>query len=211
MTLPSSEHASCRSSRRSFFKTLRAALIGLCFAAIAPVHALDRPRDPDDRTLEETPPAVQKTIRATIGTGKVQSITKKDHHGRATYEVMFTKIKFSPDFQVREDGKPVTAERILERLTWSRAFTVAEDGALLSMETALAETGAAQKTILEKVGNGRIISIKKSFEKREKVLPFKVQSAKDGKPFNFSVAPDGRFLGTDEYEGPEPRLRQHSP
>ena len=211
MNLRSSARASSRSSRRSDFKTLRAAIIGLCFAAIAPVHALDRPRDPDDRTLEETPPAVQKTIRETIGTGEVRPITRKDYHSLLTYEVAYAKFKLSPDLRVVEDGKPVSAERLLEKINWSRHFTVAENGALLSMEMTLEETGAAQKTILEKVGNETFISIKKSFEARDKVLPFKVQSAKDGKPFNFSVAPDGRFLGTDEYEAPEPRLRQHSP
>jgi hypothetical protein len=213
MQFPSSENACRRDWGRPLKEMLCAAVFGLCFAVAAAVHALDPPRDPNDRTLEETPPAVQKTIQATIGTGEVQSITKKDDHSRVTYEVGFTKFKVSPDLQVIEDGKPVSAERILEKINWSRNFTVAENGALLSMEMALEETGAAQNAILELVGTDRLISIKKSFEEREKVLPFKVECFKDGKPFNFSVAPDGRFLGTDEYEAPEPRLRlrKHSP
>jgi hypothetical protein len=35
-------------------------------------------------------------------------------------------------------------------------------------------------------------------EKKAGVLPYEVTGRKDGKPFNFSVGPRGRFLGMDD-------------
>jgi hypothetical protein len=124
--------------------------------------------------LREAPAPVQKTVAAQIGEGTLTTLSKM-FGDRITYDADFTK-----------DGKV-------------GAVTVASNGALLSVKITLAEaTDPAQKSILEKVGNGRILSVWKSFDKRENVLPFKVMSLKDGKPFNFSVAPKGRFLGMDD-------------
>jgi len=39
--------------------------------------------------------------------------------------------------------------------------------------------------------------VDKSFEKRNNDFPFEVEGRKDGKPFDFFVAPRGRFLGMD--------------
>ncbi len=33
---------------------------------------------------------------------------------------------------------------------------------------------------------------------RKEVLPYEVQGRKDGKPFDFSVGPGGKFLGRDD-------------
>jgi hypothetical protein len=123
--------------------------------------------------LSDAPAPVQKTIAAQMGNGTLTTLTKIIDD-KVTYDVDFTK-----------DGK-------------DGSVTIASDGALLSVQITLEETGAAEKTILEKVGNGKIVSVWKSFEKREKVFPFKVESVKDGKSFNFSVGPKGRFLGLDE-------------
>ena len=46
--------------------------------------------------------------------------------------------------------------------------------------------------------DGRILRIDKSFEPRQGVLPCEIEAHKEGKPFNFSVGPKGRFLGMDE-------------
>jgi len=123
--------------------------------------------------LSEAPPLVQKTIATQMAGGTLTTLTK-NIDARVTYDAEFT-----------TDGR-------------SGSVSVADNGALLSVSITLAETGPAQATILEKVGNGKILSVKKSFEKREKVFPFKVESVKDGKPFNFSVGPKGRFLGLDD-------------
>jgi len=128
----------------------------------------------EEIALSQAPAPVQKTVAAQIGNGTLTMLVK----------IFGEKITYDADFT--KDGK-------------DRAVTIASNGALLSVKISLAETtAAAQQTILEKVGNGRIVSVWKSFEKRENVLPFKVVSVKDGKPFDFSVSPKGRFLGLDE-------------
>jgi uncharacterized membrane protein YkoI len=294
MKTPSLNSAPSIQWHRPLWKISLAAFLGLCFPVTVPVDAADAAA----MTLAQTPPAVQKTVQANNGNGKVTSISKGDEDGMASYEVKFMNGPQPRDLHVGEDGRllsiqmalaetppavqksiqtqlggdkldaiektfdldetsyvvdittkdgresqfsigedgallemeialseapaPVqktlaaqmgngtltTLTRIIDdTVTYAAEFTkdgksggvtVASDGALLSVGITLAETGAAQKTILEKVGNGRILSIKKSFEKREKVLPFKVESVKDGKYFNFSVGPKGRFLGMDD-------------
>ena len=124
--------------------------------------------------LSEAPAPVQKTIAEQMGNGTLTTLTKIIDQP-VTYEVNFTK-----------DGK-------------EGAVTVAATGALLSVQITLEQVPpVAMKGIQEKVGNGKIISVWQSYEKREKVLPFKVESVKDGKAFNFSIGPKGRFLGMDE-------------
>jgi len=59
-------------------------------------------------------------------------------------------------------------------------------------------TPAAQKTIQNKIGDGKILEIDRSFVKKEGVFPYEVQGVKDGKSFDFSVGPRGKFLGMDE-------------
>ena len=59
-------------------------------------------------------------------------------------------------------------------------------------------TPDVQKTIKEQIGTGTIVRIAKSFELKKKVQPYEVEGRKDGKPFDFSVGPQGRFLGRDE-------------
>ena len=270
-------------------------MLGLCFLVVAPVHAA---ADAGAIVLAQTPPAVQKTVQANIGIGRVTSITKGDDDAKPSYEIVYTKGAASLDLHVGEDGAllsmqvgfaetppavqksiqaqlgtdkmgdiektfdrdettyvvdtttkdgresqftisdagvlleaeialseapaPVQAtittqmgkgtlttltKIIDDKVTYDADFTkdgknggvtVGSDGALLSVQITLEETGAAQKTILEKVGNGKILSVWKSFEKREKVFPYKVESIKDGKAFNFSVGPKGKFLGIDD-------------
>jgi hypothetical protein len=123
--------------------------------------------------LNEAPAPVQKTVAAQMGDGTLTMLTK----------VFAEKVTFDADFT--KDGK-------------DGVVTIAGNGQLLSVKITLAEAPApVQRAIVEYVGAGKIRSVWKSFEKRNNVLPFKVESMKDGKYFNFSVAPDGRFLGLD--------------
>ena len=124
--------------------------------------------------LSEAPAPVQKTVAEQMGNGTLTTLTKIINQ-TVTYEAVFTK-----------DGK-------------EGGVNVAATGALLSVQITLEQVPpAALKSIQEKVGNGKILSVWQSYEKREKVLPFKVESVKDGKSFNFSVGPKGRFLGLDD-------------
>jgi hypothetical protein len=80
-----------------------------------------------------------------------------------------------------------------------REFTVGSGGKLLSIEISLEEaTPEAQKTIREYIGAAKILRVVKSFEFKKKVLPYEVEAMKDGKPYDFSVGPHGRFLGMDD-------------
>jgi len=125
--------------------------------------------------LAETPAAVQKTVTGQVGAGKLGTITKYSDEG-ITYDVEATAA----------DGR-------------TQEFSVGYDGKMLSIKVTLEETGAdVQKTIRGQIGTGKVVRIDKSFEMRKKVQPYEVEAIKDGKPFYFSVGPNGRFLGVDE-------------
>jgi hypothetical protein len=56
----------------------------------------------------------------------------------------------------------------------------------------------ARATITQTIGNGRILRVDHILVgKEDKVLPYSVEGRKDGKSFDFSVGPKGRFLGMD--------------
>ena len=125
--------------------------------------------------LEETPAPVRKTIEATLAGGKFEGIYHLFEDSGSSYYV-----------ELRRGGKV-------------RDFSVAESGKLANVQVMLSELPApVQKTITEKIDGGRIVRIDKTFELRGGVLPYEVEGQKDGKPFNFSVGPRGRFLGMDE-------------
>ena len=128
-----------------------------------------------EKPLAEAPEAVRKQIADKLNGGKLESI----------YENFGETTNFDVEITTKA-GK-------------ERGFTVELDGTLASEELKLGELSApAQKTIKEQVGKGKIERIDKSFTKRDGILPYQVQATKDGKPFNFSVGPRGRFLGMDE-------------
>jgi hypothetical protein len=125
--------------------------------------------------LKETPAAVKKTIESSLGPAKLEDIFHIFEAGETSYYV-----------EVRRDGK-------------LRDFSVAENGRLQSVQVFLSETPAeVQAMIKEKIGNGKLERLDKSFEPRRGALPYEIESRKDGKPFNFSVGPRGRFLGIDD-------------
>lgn len=127
--------------------------------------------------LTNTPAAVQATIQSQAGGATVDSIEKTFDVSGNQFDVEVTKA----------DGT-------------KKAFTLTEDGRMFSEEVLLEQVPpGARKTIAEKVGNGRLLSVEKALlEKKDGVLPYYVESRKDGKEFDFSVGPKGRFLGVDE-------------
>jgi hypothetical protein len=82
----------------------------------------------------------------------------------------------------------------------NNSFTVGPDGTLLSVEVTLAQVPPpARKTIESQIGTGKIIRIDRELvDMTLGVLPYDVEGRKDGKPFDFSVGPKGRFLGMDD-------------
>jgi len=188
-------------------------------------------------TLEETPPAVQNTIKTQVGLGTIESIEKGFEDSEISYDVDFKKKDGTESsFSVGPDGKltciqvalaevPSAARKTIEAHVGdgkigdvyklldgdeaffdaevdhggkSRDVIVAPNGKLESVQVFLSEMPAeAQKTIKDRLGNGKLIRIDKSFSPRHGVEPFEVEGLKDGKPYNFSVGPKGRFLGMD--------------
>jgi hypothetical protein len=126
--------------------------------------------------LNDTPDAVQKTVASELNGGKVETIDENLDDDGTNFDVSIT----TPDGA--ETG-----------------LNVAADGTMASKEVGLDDVPArARSTIQNRIGDGTILRVEKSFEKRNNVLPFEVEGRKDGKPFDFSVAPRGRFLGMDD-------------
>jgi uncharacterized membrane protein YkoI len=128
-------------------------------------------------TLAETPAAVQATVARQAAGGTVQSIDENFETDGNTYDVE----------AVTKDGAV-------------NSFAVGAGGELRSLEVTLDQIPPApRKTIQDQIGAGKIIRIDKSLvEKKDKVHPYQVEGRKDGKPFDFSVGPKGRFLGIDQ-------------
>jgi uncharacterized membrane protein YkoI len=127
-------------------------------------------------SLSETPDAVQKTIATRSSNGKVESIDKNFGDDGITYDV---------DWTAKDGGE--------------KSFTVAADGSLASVAVTLAEVPPpARRTIKNRLGNGKILSIDRSFIKKQGVFPYEIHGRKDGQPFDFSVGPKGRFFGVDD-------------
>lgn len=126
--------------------------------------------------LTAAPAAVQATIKTRIADGNL---------------VLIDEI-FQPD------GNTFDAE-ITAKDGSRKSFEVSATGQVLTEEVALEKVHpAARKAIEAKIGDGKVLRVDKSLvEKKDGVLPFHIQGRKDGKPFNFSVGPRGRFLGMD--------------
>jgi uncharacterized membrane protein YkoI len=125
-------------------------------------------------TLEETPASVRNTIQSRLDQARLEGVYRIFEDGEISYYV-----------EISRGAK-------------LRSFSVAADGKLESAQVFLSETSAAaQKTIRERIGEGTLVRIDEVFEKRNGVFPFEVEARKNGKPFNFSVGPRGRFLGMD--------------
>jgi hypothetical protein len=126
--------------------------------------------------LTNAPVPVQTAIKSQIADGSLKAIDENfDPEGNT----------FNVEFLTKEGDR--------------QSVCVATDGQLLSKEVTLQECPQrVRQTIQETIGGGKILRIDKSlFEKTDGILPYEVQGRKDGKPFEFSVGPRGKFLGMD--------------
>lgn len=126
--------------------------------------------------LSETPDAVQKTVAAQLNGGKLTEIDENFDEDGTNFDVSLT----TPD-----DAKT--------------SFNITADGNVASKQVELSDVPRrARDTIMNQIGNGTVLRIDKSYAKEGNVFPYEVEGRKDGKPYDFSVAPRGRFLGMDE-------------
>ena len=79
--------------------------------------------------LEDAPPVVQKAIKAQVGQGGLDSVSKQFDDNEINYEVQMT----------RKDGA-------------ERSFTVALDGKLISLQLSLEETPPAIRKTIQEIG-----------------------------------------------------------
>jgi uncharacterized membrane protein YkoI len=120
--------------------------------------------------LSQTPPAVEKTIAAQIGSGKLGEIDRSEEREGTTFDVDFT----------TSAGE-------------AREFCVAADGTLLSTGVTLAETPAAvQKTIQTEAAGSALESIDRNIE--ESGDTYDVDTTKNGRTQSFTVDDDGTLL-----------------
>jgi len=126
-------------------------------------------------SVAEMPAAAQKTVQTQVADGSVKSINKIFDADGITYDIETS----------AKGGR-------------EKAFAVAEDGKLVSQRVSLRETPpAVRRTIKERLGEGKLLRIDHSLIEENGVMPYEVQGRKDGKPFDFSVGPKGKFLGMD--------------
>ena len=82
----------------------------------------------------------------------------------------------------------------------NRPSASAKKGKLLSIRVGLAETPvAARQAIVEMLGDATLLSIDHSMIKKGKIFRYEIHArTKDGKAYDFTVGPEGRYFGTDE-------------
>jgi len=121
--------------------------------------------------LNQTPDPVWKTIHAQLRDWNLGDIDKVLDGDEVTYEVDVKKGRVRREFIVALNGKVVSEKVELNDVPMP-----------------------VRKTIEEKVGKGKIIRIDRNYEEEGKIS-FDIESKKDGKSFDFSVAENGDFLG----------------
>jgi uncharacterized membrane protein YkoI len=132
-------------------------------------------------SLSQVPPAVKETIKAYASESEIKKIEKGDVDGKTAYE-----------FVIQKNGK-------------DSEVTIYPNGNLLGTEEAvmLSEVPeAARNAINTHAAGGRLVSTEKVVEDAKTVYEAVVE--KDGKKTEYSVAPDGRLVGTEKVkEGKE--------
>jgi uncharacterized membrane protein YkoI len=190
-------------------------------------------------SLEETPAAVQKTIRTELNGGDLDSVDKNLDDTDVSYDVEGTgKDGKEVDFTVDDDGTLSSEEvalkdtpdavqkAIADKLEGgkvteidenfdddgtnfdvnmtaadgsSTSFNVTMDGTLDSERIPLDKVpNRARQTIQDHIGNGTVLRVDKTLVRTNRVMPYKIEGRKDGKPYDFSVGPRGKFIRMDD-------------
>jgi uncharacterized membrane protein YkoI len=129
--------------------------------------ALGAMNDSKPVTLQQAPPAVQKTIALQTGSGSVEEIDQSLEDGVVTYDVTY-----------------------LDKQGEDRGFSVRDSGALLSVEQSLTDVSpAVQKTIQTQAAGWELDGIDKNMDGT-----FDVKVINSGTERSFTVADDGTLL-----------------
>ena len=119
--------------------------------------------------LSEAPAEVQKTVKATVGKGKIDTVTKSIDDGEVTYDVDFTTA----------EGK-------------DRFLSVDPDGTLNTLEVGLEDLAKPiQDKVKELAGKWQIDAVLKSFE--EGKVYWDIQLSLEKQARDFRLADDGKL------------------
>jgi uncharacterized membrane protein YkoI len=186
--------------------------------------------------LAQTPPAVQATIAAQIGSGTLGEIDRSVEEGQPVFDVSFTsKSGDEGGFSVAADGAltstevtlaetPAAVHRTIQAQAggWvldgidketddtgttydievtkdgrTQSFTVDDDGTLLSVAVELQETPAAvQKAIQAQAAGGEIDSIDRNLDDDTEIT-YDVEAVGNGRTRSFTVADDGALISQE--------------
>lgn len=128
-----------------------------------------------EETLDQLPDAVQKTIRATVGQGKLRSIDTDNQDGEVTYDV-----------------------EMAGRGGRSRDFTVGPEGQLLDKEVFMNELSATlRKAIKAKAGAAVINDIDRSYEDGQSTYTIEITA--DGKTRSFTLNEKGKLVDEEVF------------
>jgi hypothetical protein len=130
--------------------------------------------------LTDAPDAVQKTVSDQLG-GKFSG-------GKVT----------TVDENYDDDGKNYDVAVATPRGP-AMSFNVQADGTLASQQVAFDSVPPRAKAAIQnRIGDGTVLRVDKSFGDNGKISSYDVECRKDGKPFNFSVGPRGKFMGMND-------------
>jgi uncharacterized membrane protein YkoI len=125
--------------------------------------------------LSQTPDAVQKAITAQLNGGKVSEIDENFDDDGTNFDVTITTA--SGD---------------------ETSFNLTIDGTMTSKEIPLDNVPPrVRETITKYLAEGAVLEVDKSLTRKNNVFPYYIVGRKNGKSFDFYVAPRGRFLGMD--------------
>jgi uncharacterized membrane protein YkoI len=121
-------------------------------------------------SLSQAPAAVQATIKAQAGDGKIGKIVKGMDNGKTVYEATITKGSKTTDISVDPDGKLLSSEEMTS---------------LKDVPTAV------RKTIQAQAGTGEIKTVEKVTVDGK--VTYEALVTKDGKDVEIAVTPDGKL------------------
>lgn len=150
-----------------FFAPVRSVLsLGIILGFLSSLH----PASGQKLSLDEVPPAVKLTIKKQTEGGQLAWIERDEEEGEISFTIQFT-----------------------NKAGTHRELTVADDGALLTLEVALDELPLeVQKTIRMQMGQNKIKQIDKTFEEGDVSYEVDISLA-DGKTRACSVDAAGKL------------------
>ena len=162
-------------------------------------YSAEKEEDEQKVTLDQTPSAVQETIKRETAGGSIQEIEKETEDGKTVFEAEFNKDGKEFELTVAEDGKVLGVEEEGKNDDDDEDEDEAEEN---EQTVTLDQTPVAvQETINRETAGGSIKEIEKEIEKGKTV--YEAEFIRNGETYELTVAEDGKVLGMKEDEDDE--------